>query len=277
MTNTNKCYEQFVFIKKTPFMQRIQQLVASGHTHYVMGMIPVDKASNLVAKFDERYAIGASRMAASRARRAGEGSARLLMYLPAEQSQIQWVLLRTASLQTDNSEQWRDALFDKTRIEITGYQLVRRVRPVTTKEKAGIEGLTAALNNQDLPEDQRAKVRKSLARLTEGKDRLAWTWTYKRDQYHALRDAVQLAIRQKNTERLNQLIHSIARTPGFGGAREQVHQIWKFIHAEWVRSMPRELQPPELPKVGYVRRLPDQGLPLSQLILNLGQKMKKIK
>lgn len=258
-------------------MQRIQDLVRTGHTQYVQGTIPIQKASGLAAKFNERYSVGANRMAASRARRSGDGSARLLMYFPGERELIHWILLRTPTTTPDDSEKWRDALFDKMRIEFTGYQLVRRVRPVTSAEKASIFRLRTALNSQDLTEEDRAKVQKSLANLeASGKQRLAWTWAYSRDQYHALRDAVQLAIRQKKDDQLNQLIHSLSRTPGFAGAREQVNQIWKLVKGEWARSMSGDQQPPELPKVGFVRRLSDQGKPLPRLISEISRQAKRV-
>lgn len=217
----------FVFTKKTAAMQRISDLVRTGHSHYVAGVITFEKASQLSGKLGERYQVGMTHMQASRHRKAGFASFRLIM-LDVGEENLRWWLLKTDGKTPPEAERekWRDALKDRL-IVPTHYELVRRPRPGTKTP--------------------------------------AWTWRYSSDQYESIRDQIIHAIRARQDQNLRQLIHSIFRTPGFAAAREQVKQLTKLIKAEWRRS--RGGDPlPEIPeRLGYVRRLPDAGKKLSAL------------
>jgi hypothetical protein len=216
----------FILTKKTVFMQRIGDLVRTGHSLYVQGVIPLEKAGFLAAKFEQRFQIERNKLEASRARKRGEHSARLLFWLPDDSEQVHWILLFCPGSVIDESEKWRYALSD--RIHLTGYELVR---------------LTKA-----------------------GADHPVWTWRYTRTRYDELREAVVQAIRRKRDDELRQLIHTFWRSPGFAGIREQVKKIADVIRAEWKRSRSNSETMPEIPaRLGYVRRLPDVGKRLSEL------------
>jgi len=217
----------FIITKKTVFMQRIADLVRSGHSMYVQGVIPIEKAGFLAAKFESRYQVERSRLEASRARKRGEHSARLLFWLPDDSGQVHWILLYCAGSVIDESEKWRHAISD--RINITGYELVRLT-------KAGV-------------------------------DHPVWTWRYTSTRYDELREAVVQAIRRKRDDELRQLIYTLWRSPGFSGIRSQVKKIGEVIRSEWKRTRAANETMPEIPAhLGYVRRLPDVGKRWSDLI-----------
>lgn len=218
----------FVLTKKTTLMQRLADLVRTGHTMYVEGQIPAEKAHFFAAKLDALYLVGQNKLQASRHRKIGNASFRLLMLATEGNAQVHWFLLKTDGKAPAEAarEKWRNALED--RINLTGYELVRQTKPGLAKP--------------------------------------AYTWRYTRDRAQELREAILHAIRAKRDDELRQLIHSIYKTPGFSGARDQVKKMADLIKDEWKRSRRKDEPMPEIPvRLGYVRRLPDVGLKLSEL------------
>lgn len=230
-TAMKKLPDPFVITKKTVLMQRLADLVRSGHREYVFGSIPLDQAARLAGKFDQLYRVDQTRLEASRQRKEGHSSFRLLLLLQenGDAPQVLWWLLRTAGTGPAEAERekWRDA--NKDRIELTGYELVRQPRP--------------------------------------GKATAAWTWRYTKEREADLRDTLVHAIRTKRDAEVRQLIHTIWRTPGFAAARAQVKKMGQLIEGEWKRSRPKEAEAmPEIPaRLGYVRRLANVGATLSTL------------
>lgn len=163
-------------------------------------------------------------MEASRARKRGEHSARLLILQPEPgEMQLHWILLLCPGEKLDVSEKWRNAVEEK--INLTGYELVRQTRT--------------------------------------GSKNPAWTWRYTRSRHDDLREAVVQAIRTRRDDELRQLIQSIWRTPGFSGARAQVKKFKNLIESEWKRSRGADSLPDIPNRLGYVRRIPDVGCRLS--------------
>lgn len=217
--------DHFVFTKKTACMQRIGDLVRTGHRCYVRGMISLEKAGFLAAKFEAKFGIERTKLEASRGRKNGESSTRLFMLKAhAESSELEWILLHQPGDSLDTGEKWRDALQD--RIELTGYELVRLVKP-----------------NEKNP---------------------VWTWRYSRTRHDELRNSIVQAIRTRRDDELRQLIYMIWRTPGFYGGREQVKKFKELILGEWKRSS-RSGKPDIPDRLGYVRRIADKGARLSEL------------
>ena len=217
----------FVLTRKAALMQRLADLVRTGHRWYVCGEIPPNKTGYFAGKMDALYGVGMSRLQQSRRRKAGQASFRLLVLYQQQESNLRWWLLRTDGDMPPEGrrEKWRDALED--RITLTGYELVRHTRP--------------------------------------GAAQPAWTWRYTKDAEQDLREAIRRAVRTRRDDELRQLIYTIWRTPGFAGAREQVKKMRELITGEWRRC--RGSAPmPEIPaRIGYVRRLPDLGRKLSEL------------
>ena len=218
----------FIFTKKSPLMQRLADLVRTGHTHYVEGLIPVEKAASLAGKLDYLYLVGQNKLQASRQRKTGAASFRLLMLATDGEDLIRWYLLRTEGTipPAGQREKWRNALTE--RISLTGYELIRQTR--------------------------------------QGQSTPAYTWRYTKRRATDLRDALLRAIRTKRDDELRQIIHSIFRTPGFAAARDQVKKMVDLIKDEWKRSRKKDEPLPEIPaRLGYIRRLPDVGLRISEI------------
>lgn len=219
----------FVFTKKAPFMQRVADLVRNGHTRYVQGEVPISKAAALHAKFSRLYDCHLGKLEASRRRKAGFATSRLLLLWQEGADRLSWLLLATEGRfesGADKLEAWRDALTD--RISLTGYELVRLTKPQ--------------------------------------EPRPVWTWRYTKARQEELRLALISAIRRKDGRSLDQLIHSIWRSPGFAGVRDQIKKFGDLIRSEWKRARKEGEPLPDIPaRIGYVQRLPDKGMSLSKL------------
>ncbi len=226
-------FDPFVFTKKTVLMQRLSDLVRTGHHHYVSGSIPIEKAAGLATKLDSLYDVDQGKLAASRQRKKGSASFRLLMFLSDGETNVLWFLIRTEGEipEAATREKWRNAIDD--RIQLTGYELVRLPRV--------------------------------------GSQNPAFTWRYTKEQHDDLRHGLLQAIRTKRDDQVRQLIHSLWRSPGFAGTRAQVKKFADLIKSEWKRSRGSD-EMPEIPaRLGYVRRLADKGARLS-VLTNKGAK-----
>lgn len=229
--------DPFIFTKRAPWMQRISDLVRTGHHRYVQGTVPLDKAAALYEKFSRLYDVHLDNLQSSRKRQKGFATGRLLMSPVTNDvesdrfMELHWVLVVTdgkfALDEYEKREKWRNALED--RISFSGYELLRITKPQHPRP--------------------------------------VWTWRYTRDREKELREALRSAIRLKRDDELRRLIHSIWRTPGFGGAREQVKKMGRLIKAEWKRSRKGDEVMPEIPKhIGYVQRVADKGMLASKLL-----------
>ncbi len=228
--------DPFVFTKKTVFMQRISDAVSSGSTRYIQGVIPVKKAGFFASKIHSRYDCQISGVQALRKRRAGHATAKLYFWHPQKgDANLHWILLVTDGKFQEGiggDEKWRDPKMDKQRVAVTNYNLVRIVTKFDSKPR--------------------------------------WTWRYTRASYDGFRLNIVNAIRTKNDEQLRQFIHSLWRSPGFGGVREQIKKIRDLIQDEWKRTRGSKEGMPEIPKThGYVRRLKDKGVTLRAIKIQL--------
>lgn len=224
---------QLVITKKSVLMQRLADLVRTGHTKFVQGVLVAEKAAALAAKLDAIYQMTVSQRQQSRRRERGDASARLVMWSPSieDRAPVHWVLLITAGhLPPEASrEAWRDALSKTSRLEIDGYELVRLTKPE--------------------------------------EPRPVWTWRYTAAREQAWRESVIQAIRTRRDADLRQHIHNLWRSPGFAGIRVQVKKIGVLMRSEWRRSrLPNEVMPEIPARIGYVRRLPDVGVPIADLM-----------
>jgi hypothetical protein len=184
MNHKNKAL--FIFNKKGPWMQRISDLICTGHIFYISGQVEIGKVKSLADKFAKNYETGLSKMEQSRKRKNGFASFRFLAWQEDKNEIVHWVLCRTDGIipEVGNKEKWQDAT-GKSRLNISGgYELVRLTKP-----------------NEPKP---------------------TWTWRYNKNHYESLRENVLRVIRNRRDDLLKQLIHEIWRTPGFAGARMQV-------------------------------------------------------
>jgi hypothetical protein len=226
-----------VFISRPAFMQRVADLVRTGHDSYIQGTVQLDKSSALFDKFDRQYDVSLDRVQAHRHRATGQASARLLFLnrlFPDENKkhEILWILLKTAgetSPAADNREKWRNAKED--RIEIDSMELIR--------------------------------VSKA------GRKNPVFTWRITKDKIVYFRNIIVLAIRNKRDDVLRQIILQLWSYPGFSGNREQIKKLSDLIKSEWKRSRTTCEKMPEIPaRLGYIRRIKDKTSRVSELIKN---------
>ena len=228
----------FVFTKKTVFMQRLSDAVVHGAVRYIQGTVPVLKAGAFASKMTQRYDCDLTPVQASRKRKAGYATAKLYFWYPQKGSlDLHWILFITEGELKDGvgaDEKWRDPTNHKERVTITNYVLV------------------------NIP-------------TTFGLPR--WSWRYTRASFDGLCYDIVNTIRNKHDERLKQLIYSLYRSPSFSGIREQVKKAATLIEAEWQRTRGSKENMPEIPKFkGYVRRLPDKGVRLAAIKVQLAKR-----
>ena len=228
----------FVFFSKAAFMQRISDLVRTGHSFYVMGELPIEKVAGFYSKMSDYYLIDEGKHVASRKRKDGFASFRLFLgRFNAEDPNITFIMLRTDGdiPALAKKENWRDALVDK--IQLTNYELVRHTRKDASKP--------------------------------------SWSWRYTKQQEINLRDSLVSSIRRKSDKDLSYLISQVAGTMGFTIARGQAKKMCVLVQSEWKRHRNITEKPPSLPKrFGYVQRMPDVGRPISDLDMKSTRKTK---
>jgi len=202
-------------------MQRLADLVRTGHVLYVSGEIDKEKANKFSERMEKLYDINQNAMAASRKRRSGKSGFRLLLASLNDNTKLTFFLLRTDGEIPDAAmnENWRNAL--QSKIEVTGYHLLRKSR--------------------------------------KGSEKPSWTWEYTKDRYQQLFDGVITAIRKKSDKDLSFYVSMIQKTQGFAGARVQAQKLLKVIKDEWKRHRGKDAMPKLPGRIGYNRRLPTLG------------------
>tara|TARA_R110001599_G_scaffold127379_8_gene300754 strand:+ start:19718 stop:20431 length:714 start_codon:yes stop_codon:yes gene_type:complete len=224
-------------------MTEIQRSVATGHTHYRYGTVPVDRAQALADRFERRYGLGLSEDQRSHARRKKKATYRLVMFPDPHHLCIHWWLMRSPGSHIDDQRKWHDVRVER----ITWpwwYELVR------------------------LPVDpaHRAKYAKQPGKGRGGKSRInavTWTWRIQKSVKHRLKDDVRFYI-TKSDQRLLQLLKSLRQAPGFRGVRQDLMEIYGFVRRQCNNS---KVAQPEMPKtIRWVRNQRYARVPLSVLI-----------
>lgn len=223
----------WLFTKKTVWMQRVADAIKAGARHYIQGSTALAKVPFLVEKFAARHATNLTSRADLAARKRGETVQRWIGYLD-EGGMVHWALFVWPGQDFFvKSDAWRDPI--KDRFRHAGYEVVRITKP--------------------------------------GAKAPVLTWRYQKDQFERLHDEIVQIIRLRQDARLDQMIHTLHRSPGFAGVRTQVKKLWDIVRAEWKRTRAKAEEMPEIPKnIGYVRRLPDVGALWSELITQTHQK-----
>jgi hypothetical protein len=216
--------DPWIHVKKTSFMQRLSDRVRQGATFYVAGQTPLNRVSSLVQKLAQRWPLNLTPMQASRRAKAGHPTYFWIGWLDDDSQLVHWFVLHKPGTEPDRTDLWKCALHD--RLTLTGYELVRHTR--------------------------------------SGSKAPAWTWRYKKETMDSIRESLIFAIRGRQDLRAEQLIHTLFRSPGFAGVREQVKKMRLLSIAEWKRSRSStELIFHIPPTIGYVSRLSDRGMLLS--------------
>ena len=190
-----------IFKHKTDFMREVVRLVAHGYHYCTTGTTEPKKLSGLMLKFDDRYAINATPQQRYRRKAKGECNTQFLAWQD-ETCSVIWLLLSTEGEGVVRQlEALKDCREKKTRIGLTGYELVK------TPRKG--EGATAQ-----------------------------WTWRIDSENYAAWEERLKTAVRKwhtHNDDLLKQALWSLRRIPGFSEARRQGFALESYAKAQWKR------------------------------------------
>lgn len=260
-------YLPVVYESKTLLMQRLQDSFTRGYTRWTTGRVAVEKVPALARKFRDLYLVHLSRMARSRRKADGLGNA--VFYLFGDGEGLLWFLLVSPGDHPAHQlEKLHDGSAPVGRLRLDTYELVRL--PPTLNKPVPPEKLPpsptpaekAAHNAALRAHESRMKAFASGARTTN------WTWRYTPEAYQSWRERFIAEVRAAGAESaLAQSIDTLYKTPGFRGSREQVKKLTQLLRSEWKRSRHGSEPLPPIPaRIGYVRRLPDAGRRVGDLI-----------
>lgn len=235
-----------VFTSRTIVMQRLIDSINHGYSNWCTGSISVDRCSKMVKKFDLNYQALADRNERARRKRAGLGNSALVLWQ--SNGLIRWWLLVTP-LQAGNHaahacEKLLDAHKPNGRIEIEDFELVRL--PQKAYKRAG------STNNGQLANKTKTQNTKL-------------TWRMNEYKYSSWRASIIESVRNSGAHSLELLIYRLWSAPGFSAIRSQIGKLAALYRAEVKRS--GRMDAPTLPKrLGYIRRLRNQGITLAELV-----------
>lgn len=245
-----------IFKSRSIVMQRLVDGVANGYTNYCNGTASVERCAKLVRKFDLNYHVLADRNERARRKRAGIGNAFLILWLTNEK--IYWWLQVTPPEAGDHaahaSEKLRDAMKLGGRIEIDGFELVRLPKKAARK---AMPTTANPLSSTEKPTTQTGAHKANNTSLT---------WRMNARKYQSWRDSIIESVRGASTRSLDVLIYKLWSSPGFAAIRSQIGNIAALYKNEVKRASRKDA--PVLPKrLAYVRRLPNKGITLAQLVV----------
>lgn len=196
-----------IYTYKTQAMQRILFLVSHGYTHFTTGEISIKKVDSLTFKFQDRYCTNATEQQRYRNKKKGKSNAFLVLWQQDENNIYWWLLSTLGEGLIFDLEVLRDATNKKTRLQLTGYELLKTPR-----------------------EDCSAQ----------------WTWRMTSSTYNHWKMRLTQAIRKRNDDLINQSLYSLRRVPGFSEIRKQAFNLVKLAKADWKRSQKGEWPYPEI-------------------------------
>lgn len=209
---------------KTDLMRRVLHYASHGYIHWTSGEISPIKAEALALKFADRYGTSRTEMQRYRAKAKGEANTMLLMlYNPKDKAApLIWWLMATPGNGLVHEMETLENLRSKSPV-ITGYELIMLPRKRTDKD---IPGKT----------------------LKPG-----WTWRMTAQTFDDWKARILVAIRQKNSELIRQMLHSLGKTPGFRGARVQAYLLYRMARNDWQRTQKGEFPFPA-PAIRFLGR-----------------------
>lgn len=186
-------------------MKAIQMAVSQGFLHHISGVVPANKVLLLIHKFDERFDLQMTTGKRDHARRQGKATFKLFLWPLHESTSFAWWLLRTDGEHPLLAmETWIDARSDQ-RIQWPWlYELVR---------------LT-------VPPKLRARYKRKNGKVAIRPE--TWTWRIRPKEVERIKAYVRHIVHMRDG-RLQQLLRSLMRAPGFRGVRDDVFQLLRYI------------------------------------------------
>jgi len=218
---------------KTVVMQRIQQAASRGYSLFTFGTVPYKKAQAFADKIATNYKVDLNENQRGYRRRLKRANAFLFLYPKKDTDLFHWWILATEGTGAIHDKERLFSIFDKQN-RLTwdnDYELV-----VMPKENS----------------------------------KHTMTWRMTRKCYQSWNDRIRKSIRQKYTDdKARQAAWSLGRAPGFSGIRLQVKRLYTIFSSEWKRTRRETDTMPTLPKVGYVRGLKSDTIPISTIVKRL--------
>lgn len=185
-----------LFTHKTDVMKKLQQLAArGGYSRYAYGTSEPEKLEAMLYKFEDRYGINRSKQQRWRAKKSGEANTEIVLLLDSEKIHF-WLMVSPGSGAVVDMEKPQDLTNKKSRLEITGYELVR--------------------------------VQKS--------DAVRWTWRMTKQNYADFERRILDACRHKNSDHIDQAFWSLTHMPVFSAMRQQAFDLFRLLKIEFRRS-----------------------------------------
>lgn len=224
-----------VLISLAITMQRIADDVAAGYHHQICGTIPLDRALEVLAKFNARYGFDREKNQRYRRKQKGLANFRLHLYPVRGTTRVWFLILRTDGVQEEaDNEQWQDVRTKAGRIRVEDrYELVRL--PVSRRLLRAYQASGRTGNSE--------------------------TWTWRMTPSHIeywksrVRESVNQLSAQRGDRQLRQLIYSLSHAPGFRGVRADIFGLQCYLDKCWKRALGYKK------KIAKGKRLKDNRMP----------------
>ncbi|MCZ4283074.1 hypothetical protein O4H49_19980 [Kiloniella laminariae] len=189
-----------IFVHKTGAMTEISRYVSRGYSFYISGFIPAEKLHHFHDKISERYNFNLTKYQKAYQKRKGNYNSHFITYPRYNSLGFNWIILFTHDLsEVDKTENFYSIKSKNQRLMFTDrFELI------------------------ELPR--------------KGND-TSWTWRIANDYYQNLKQEISDSIRLKSKDnKLEIVLNSIHRLPGFRGIRNQIFQLRKFALVEYERN-----------------------------------------
>lgn len=121
-----------IFTYKVDAMRSLQLLVSRGeYLRYTSGIIPKAKLKSMIFKMEDRYRINATKQMRYRAKQRGEANSKIVLWQDGDDMHF-WLMVTNGTGAVSDLEPLKDTTNKRTRIEITGYELIRVKKEKTT-------------------------------------------------------------------------------------------------------------------------------------------------
>lgn len=245
-----------IFNLKAPFLQAVAD-AARFHSKYMTGLVELENAQEFVSKMARKYHLDIEKTAASRLRKEGQATCRMLIYklpltytmttddvgISMPNSLCQWVMFASDGKHPigDSGDVWRNHYSDRLLL-VGGLELFLHTRP----RQASKDGKPAPKNVSP-----------------------SWSFRFEAKHYDNLRNSLITAVKTHQDWRVVAIADEARRTPGFAGVRDQLKKLMALARSTWTRQ--RGNAPlPELPKrFGYVRRIKASKVAIRGLLRSL--------